>query len=195
MPVPPKMHILDAEVGRHQNSCPRGTRSTAQSSPIPVATAGPPPRAAPYPLNQLLFADWHRAQYIACWNQLAGYSSRPTRLTQSLLPRILHAVEPVTVVIRPFGHLNYAALVTIQRGVPRLTAGIRFATFNSPLTHTCRTKCRNMNQLREFGFRPAWFHSFTPSHLHLKSWWNQDSEPGHDRSRSGRRPKKIYFRK
>jgi hypothetical protein len=34
------------------------------------------------------------------------------------------------------GSSNYAALVTVQKGVARLTGGTMFATFNSPFTHT-----------------------------------------------------------
>ena len=54
----------------------------------------------------------------------------------------------LTWVIWPGRHSHYGALVTAQKGVVRLTGGISFATFNSPFTTICRTKCCNMNQLR-----------------------------------------------
>jgi hypothetical protein len=57
VPIPPEMHLLDGEVGGHQQLVSwRNAQHRAQSSPMPVTTDSPPPARAANLLNQFLFA-------------------------------------------------------------------------------------------------------------------------------------------
>src|ERR1035438_3766791 len=68
------------------------------------------------------------------------------------------------------GTSDYAALEIVQRVVQRLTGGIRFATFNSPFTHTSPNQVLQRESVAaKIGFRPAWFRSARISQLASKA--------------------------
>jgi len=146
------MDVLKGEVGRHQQLVSR--RNAQHGAVIAYATDYASDCASDYvcdcagnrrcpslsqmadPENQLLLAKGHTDQYTPLAMPRAPGTGQPARGKGSR--------AAVTMVIWPDGHANYAALVTVQRVVVRLTREIRFATVNSPFTDICRTKCCNL---------------------------------------------------